>query len=61
MEHSRVEHDAVEDLFKTRMKWEHYMILAAAGQNNPEHTLVLLAREMRMFDAALNKLKGEGL
>ncbi len=61
MEHSRIEKDAVEDLFKTRMKWEHYMILCAAGQNKPEHTLVLLAREMRRFDAALEMLKGEGL
>ncbi len=61
MEHSQVEREAVEELYKTRMKWEHYMILAAAGQNKPEQTLVLLAREMRRFDAALKMLKGEGL
>ncbi len=61
MEHSQVEREAIGELYKARMKWEHYMILAAAGQNNPEHTLVLLAREMRRFDAALEMLRGEGL
>ncbi len=61
MEHTQIEKDAVEELFKTRMKWEHYMILCAAGQNKPEQTLVLLAREMIRFDEALKLLKGEGL
>lgn len=61
MEHTQTEHDTFEQLMKIRLDWEHWMIMCAAGQNKPEQTLVLLAKEMRRFDAALKMLKGEGL